>query len=112
MSDISIIDEELAWMIVAVLLSAGIFFVIFLYHIIRAYIKSNKEKVKFKDTRSYGYILGGGSIICFEFFCLLFLEAKSEIIKNIATGIFSVVLFFSPIIIWLIGAYYNKSKKL
>ncbi|MFP3594740.1 hypothetical protein, partial [Chryseobacterium sp. SIMBA_038] len=94
------------------LLSAGIFFVIFLYHIIRAYIKSNREKIKFKETRSYGYIVGGGSIIGFEFFCLLFLEIENEIIRNIATGTFSMVLFFSPILIWLIGSYYNKSKKL
>lgn len=112
MSDISIIDEELAWMILVVLLSAGVFFLIFLYHVVRAYIKSNREKIKFKDTRSYGYILGGGAIIGFEFFCILFLEMESEIIRDIATGIFSVVLFFSPIIIWVIASYYNKLKKL
>lgn len=112
MSDISIIDEELAWMIVVGLLSAVVFFLIFLYHVIRAYLKSNKEKISFKDTGSYGYILGGAAVMGFEFFCLLFLKKENNSIDEIVTGIFSVVLLLSPLIIWLVGSYYNKSKKL
>lgn len=112
MSDISIIDEKLAWMILVVLLSAGVFFLIFLYHVVCGYLKSNREKVKFKDTRSYGYVLGGTAVMGFEFFCLLFLGIKNESIENVVVGIFSVVLFFSPVIIWLFGSYYNTSKKL
>ncbi len=112
MSDISISDENLAWVILSALLSAGVFYLIFLYHVFYAYIKSNREKIKFKDTRSYGYIIGGGVIMGFELFCLLFLKVKNEIVLNIVTVTFFVVLFFSPVIIWLIGSYYNKSKKL
>lgn len=112
MSDISIIDEELAWMILVVLLSAGVFFLIFLYHVVCGYIKSNREKIKFKDTRSYGYVLGGAAVMGFEFLCLLFLGIKNDSIENVVVGIFSVVLFFSPVIIWLFGSYYNTSKKL
>ncbi|AZA79401.1 hypothetical protein EG347_18795 [Chryseobacterium sp. G0186] len=112
MSDISIIDEELAWMIVAALLSAAVFFLIFLYHVIRAYLKSNREKIRLKDTGSYGYILGGAAVMGFEFFCLLFLKKENNSINEIVAGIFSVVLFLSPLIIWIFGSYYDKSKKL
>ncbi|MGE8537215.1 MAG: hypothetical protein ACN6OJ_21740 [Chryseobacterium sp.] len=112
MSDINIIDEELAWMIVAGLLSAAVFFLIFLYHVIVAHIESNKEKIKFKDTRSYGYIIGGGAVMGFEFFCLLLLLIKNNSVQEIVTLLFTVVLFLSPVMIGLIGFYYNRSKKL
>lgn len=112
MSDISIIDESLAWIIIAVLGSAAISFFIFVYHVILAYIKSNREKIRFKDTRSYGYVVGGGVFIGFEFFCLLLFLIKNEKVQSIVSIVFSVVLFFSPAIIGLMGYFYNRSKKL
>lgn len=112
MSDISIIDEATVWIIFAVLCSVGISFFIFVYHLILAYIKSRREKIRYRDTRSFGYILGGAVIMSLEFFYILFLGMGDEMDDGFEVEILIIILLSSPVIIGLTGFFYNKSKKL
>jgi len=41
----SIINEELAWVLLIALLSAGIFYLIFLFHVINGNRKAGKENI-------------------------------------------------------------------
>lgn len=112
MSDISIIDETTLWLIFALLGSVGISFFIFVYHIILAYIKSKRENIGYRDTRSFGYILGGGTVMSLEFLYLLFLGMEEGMQDGIEVEIFIGLVLLSPVIIGLAGFFYNKLKKL
>ncbi len=113
MSDISIIDETTLWLIFALLCSVGLSFFIFVYHIILAYIKSKREKIRYRDTRSFGYILGGAVIISLDFFCILFQGIMRDGMDyGVEAELLIIMLLLSPVIIGLTGFLYNKSKKL
>jgi uncharacterized membrane protein YdfJ with MMPL/SSD domain len=112
MNDMSILNESLAQGMLIALISAGLFYLIFLYHIIKGLVKAGKQNVKIKQTLSYGYIVGGMILFGIHFLFILgfMVEVKNRIIQNIISGTFAVVLFLSPAIILLFGYYYNRVR--
>lgn len=112
MSDINILNENLAEGILIALASTGLFYLIFLYHIINGSIKASKQNLKIKQTLSYGYIVGG--VILFglqSLFVLGFtIDVKNRIVQDIVAGAFMILLFLSPVMILLFGYFYNRLK--
>ncbi len=108
----SIINEELAWVLLIALMSAGIFYLIFLFHVINGNRKAGKENITLKQTLSYGYIAGGVILFGLQSICLFCLSISNGMIQDIVAVILLAVLFLSPVIILLSGWYYNRIKKL
>ncbi|HCN50732.1 MAG TPA: hypothetical protein DIT10_16850, partial [Chryseobacterium sp.] len=76
-------------------------------------IKSKREKIRYRDTRSFGYILGGAVIISLDFFCILFQGIMRDGMDyGVEAELLIIMLLLSPVIIGLTGFLYNKSKKL
>lgn len=112
MSDINILNHALAEMMLVALISAALFYLIFLYHCIKAYLQAHKHNMKIRHTVSYGYVMSGVVLFGLQ---LLFIfgftiDVKNRTIQNIVSGTFMMLLFLSPIIIVLFGYYYNRLK--